>query len=54
MSTDERLLDGFLSDEPDKPLLDRNSIALKVANLLIKYDALEHWRRMVQDARTEI
>ena len=52
LTKDEQVLDGFPSDDPTTPL-DLQPIALQVAELLIKYRAMDHWRRMVQKAIDE-
>src|SRR5260370_31418549 len=53
MSNRERLLEGFLSDEPSEELLDTKPIAARVARMVSDPIALAHWRKIVRVAFNE-
>jgi len=53
MSRREDSLEGFPSDKPVQPLLDRQSMAGRVAELRRDHRARDRWREMVRAAFAE-
>jgi hypothetical protein len=53
MARPEDELEGFLTDESRQPHLNCQRVAVRVAELLLEFNALDYWREMVRVAWAE-